>query len=467
MFSGGSFFAIILHMVRLSFLSHRSPSALHAEQMKLCLFCLWLRVMFLAKKQGNAFDITEKARAQLEADWAQLHATWQKAGIAAEVLAQQDPVEAAFHEQHAKLQTLLAANTTQDRALQGLTGEHITGDLLTATVWGYFASLQSYGTIAASQAELIDLPGLSYGVFHVDVKPNRLYGIVTTGVSFLGLNIDMGHMRYVRWVKDDDPQSAVNSAPELSQSGRTAAHNRWIAYNRMRGQHSSAMEHAVLEAFWIDRSQCRYVDENGQTKNPTLSDCGQAVSTVKALAIAQQQGQKIYTITPQNASTALAKLPVSGSVGQEIRNAVQAGKEVTVHEKSVSAYGGMGYGYSIVDPETGAGAYVIEGGGNGGLLLILTGMLILLVIMQLAPFLVASSAISVATMVVIAGALMTAALALLHGNETLCSAAMSTALTGLNTFLKLPVKDPIAAVLIPIMVFSPARSVLGEAICKG
>jgi hypothetical protein len=128
------------------------------------------------------------------------------------------------------------------------------------------------------------------------------------------------------------------------------------------------MEHATPEQFWVDKTQCRYVDENGQTKNPTLSDCGQAVSTVKALAIAQQQGQKIYTITPQNASTVLAKLPVSGSVGQEIRNAVQAGKEVTVHEKSVSAYGWTGYGYSIVDPETGAGAYIIEGGGNGAIL---------------------------------------------------------------------------------------------------
>jgi hypothetical protein len=42
----------------------------------------------------------------------------------------------------------------------------------------------------------------------------------------------------------------------------------------------------------------------------------------------QQQGQKIYTITPQNASTALAKLPTGGNLGQEIRNAVQAGKEM-------------------------------------------------------------------------------------------------------------------------------------------
>jgi hypothetical protein len=267
----------------------------------------------------------------------------------------------------------------QAGALQGLTGEHITGDLLTATIWGYFASLQSYGTIAASQAEMIDLPGLSYGVFHAQVKVNQLYGIVTTGVSFQGLNLDMGHMRHIRWVKDDNPTSAINARPELTQNGKTATQNRWIAYNRTRGQHSSAMEHAVPEQFWTDRNQCRHIDENGQVKNPAQPDCGQAVSAVKAIAIAQQQGQKIYTINPQNASTALAKLPITGSVGQEVRNAVQAGKEVTIHEKPISAYGWTGYGYSIIDPETGEGGYIIEGSGNGGWLEIFTPLLLAII----------------------------------------------------------------------------------------
>ncbi|MDR2366452.1 MAG: transglutaminase-like domain-containing protein [Zoogloeaceae bacterium] len=256
----------------------------------------------------------------------------------------------------------------QAGALQGLTGEHITGDLLTATIWGYYASLQSYGTTAASQAEMIDLPGLSYGVFHAQVKVNQLYGIVTTGVSFQGLNLDMGHMRHIRWVKDDNPASAINAKPELTQNGKTATQNRWIAYNRTRGQHMSAMEHAVPEQFWVDRNQCRYIDENGQIQNPALPDCGQAVSAVKAIAIAQSQGQKIYTITQENASTVLAKLPIGGSVGQEVRNAVNAGKEVTVHEKPINAFGWTGYGYSIIDPETGEGGYVIEGSGNGGVL---------------------------------------------------------------------------------------------------
>ncbi|MCZ2106807.1 MAG: transglutaminase, partial [Burkholderiales bacterium] len=37
-------------------------------------------------------------------------------------------------------------------------------------------------------------------------------------------------------------------------------------------------------------------------------------------------------------------------------------------ERQISAHGWTGYGYTIVDPETGAGAYLIEGKGNGGYL---------------------------------------------------------------------------------------------------
>ena len=44
-----------------------------------------------------------------------------------------------------------------------------------------------------------------------------------------------------------------------------------------------------------------------------------------------------------------------------------AGKEVTFHEKSINAHGWTGVGYIIVDPDTGAGAYLIEGKGSGGI----------------------------------------------------------------------------------------------------
>lgn len=61
--------------------------------------------------------------------------------------------------------------------------------------------------------------------------------------------------------------------------------------------------------------------------------------------------------------TALAALPIGGNVGSEIRSAVDSGKEVVVHERAINSNGWSGYGYIIVDPETGAGGYLIEGGG--------------------------------------------------------------------------------------------------------
>ncbi|WP_347486128.1 hypothetical protein ABFV80_001148 [Vandammella animalimorsus] len=130
--------------------------------------------------------------------------------------------------------------------------------MLTATVWGYFASLQSYGAIAGSQAQVIDLPALQYGLFHAQVQPRKPFGLVTTGISFKGLNMDIGHVRSIRWVKDDNPNSPINNKPELTQNGKTAAQNRWIAYNKAKGQYSSAQEHATPEAFWVDKNQCRY-----------------------------------------------------------------------------------------------------------------------------------------------------------------------------------------------------------------
>ncbi len=257
-----------------------------------------------------------------------------------------------------KLEQAQAAPEAQRVAiLQGLTGDHLTGDLLTATLWGYYAAIQSHAVIASSQAQMFDRPALSYGLFHAQVRPNKLYGIVTTGITFQGLNMDIGHLRSIRWVKDDNPQSAINAKPELTSNGKSAAQNRWIAYNKMRGQYNSAMEHAVPEQFWVDKSQCRYTDETGAVKNPTMADCAQGVSAVKAIAIAQAEGQRTYTINQSNAATALPKLPVGGTVGQEIQSAIQAGKDVTFHERGINAHGFSGYGYIITDPETGGGLF--------------------------------------------------------------------------------------------------------------
>ncbi|MEN6668952.1 hypothetical protein AAJP47_01085 [Psychrobacter sp. B38] len=50
----------------------------------------------------------------------------------------------------------------------------------------------------------------------------------------------------------------------------------------------------------------------------------------------------------------------------DIRNGVNAGKTVTVHDTQITLNGWSGTGYTILDPESGAGAYMIGGGLDGG-----------------------------------------------------------------------------------------------------
>ena len=125
----------------------------------------------------------------------------------------------------------------------------------------------------------------------------------------------------------------------------------------------------------MDKTQCRYTDGDNQILNPNLDTCPEAISAVKILQIAASQGQKIYTITPKNAATTLTKLPLSGSTGDEIRQAIAAGKEVTFHERGISTHGWSGVGYSIIDPDSGVGSYLIEGKGNGSAFILGIAML--------------------------------------------------------------------------------------------
>ncbi len=288
--------------------------------------------------------------------------------------AQMERLEARMEETKQTLERAQAAPDSQrEQILKGITGDMLTGDMLTATVWGYFASLQSQGLIAASQAQIVDAPALSYGLFHAQVEPQKIYGLVSNGVRYKGLNMDIGHVRSVRWVKDDNPSSIINNKPGLLYNNKTGAQNRWIAYNKAKGLFSSAMEHILPEDFWIDKTRCR--DSNNNPHNQNYEPCAEGISAVKALIIAQQQGQKIYTINRSNAQSSLAKLSLSNQISNEIRNAVNAGKEVTVHEKAINNFGWRGIGYTVVDPDTGTGAYIIEGAGNGAVLFIAIAML--------------------------------------------------------------------------------------------
>src|SRR5690606_12398456 len=114
------------------------------------------------------------------------------------------------------------------------------------------------------------------------------------------------------------------------------------------GLRISALEHMVSEEMFS-----------------TASDEAHGVSAIKALAIAQAEGQRVYTITTDNLDTALTAINADSVIEVEIRNAVLSGNEVSIHQNPINYYGWKGHGYIVFDPETGAGAYKISGGTNG------------------------------------------------------------------------------------------------------
>jgi len=246
-------------------------------------------------------------------------------------------------------------NQLQANDTTRLTGEQISGQLLAATIWSWFAAAESHSRLSQNPAEIVENPGLSYGLLHTVAEPVLSWGVVRK-VTFPGVNLDIGHIRNITWTKDNDPA-------------------KWIIYNRLRGQHMSALEHAIPERFFNDPATCNLQE----TTTPTagLPACPQGISAVRALGIAATQGQRIYTITQRvyNDNPGIVNNELSAhsyETKSRIQQALDAGYEVTIHERPITQSGWTGAGFVTIDPNTGAGSYTIEGvamGDFGGLLM--------------------------------------------------------------------------------------------------
>ena len=218
----------------------------------------------------------------------------------------------------------------ENSELDGLSKHNVTGDILYTTILSYFA-LNDLKDIASSRsADIVQYRYPSYGVFQTKLQSDYWYG-APQSVTFPGLQMDV----------------------DLSQSitaNKEASNNKWRNYNQMTGARMSMMEHSIPEQLF-------------STKENKV----EAISAVKALTIAMQQGQKIYQIKNENINS-LQNLNISQSIKDEIKNAILSGKEATVSESNIDFNGWNGVGYIIIDPSTGAGAYKISGGSNGSIL---------------------------------------------------------------------------------------------------
>jgi len=92
----------------------------------------------------------------------------------------------------------------------------------------------------------------------------------------------------------------------------------------------------------------------------------QALSTAKAILLANAAGQELHYLSPQNYTEVFPLLQLDSATESDILRALQSGKEVYTHTAPVSVGGNTGVGYVVADPLTGAAAYLISGGANGG-----------------------------------------------------------------------------------------------------
>jgi hypothetical protein len=265
--------------------------------------------------------------------------SWQQAvnhPIAGEYRAIGLDLQGANPEEAARLQVDVEATKTilesgDQVQLAGLTKSEVVGDLLYATIYSYLSLNDVQDAIQARAADVINYRMPSYGIFSTSLQTSYFFGL-PRGVNFSGLVMDVDRLAVQGVAKDNDSQKR-------------------ISFVESAGYRASAMEHIVPEQMFS-----------------TEESPAQGISAVKALAIASAQGQKIWTITQDNLTEALAAINLSSDVESEIRNAVLTGKVATAHERPVDFVGGTNTGYLLIDPETGGGAYLIESGASGGVL---------------------------------------------------------------------------------------------------
>lgn len=221
--------------------------------------------------------------------------------------------------------------TADQTQISALTRQELLGDMFHAGGLGYYAQLTALSHIMGLQADSHHTLAAGTGTFGYEPNVDYFFGF-PRAIKPGGVVFDIPLVN-INGTNDGDPEKKKQ-------------------FTLQTGILSSALEHAVPEKMFVNE------------QNP-----GEAISAVKALQKASQQGQRIYQITKANQSTTLSNIHHDQATMDEIRNALNAGKEVITHMDAVSMPGWSGAGYIITDPQTGDGAYKIAGGGNGGVLL--------------------------------------------------------------------------------------------------
>ncbi|GGX73708.1 transglutaminase domain-containing protein [Saccharospirillum salsuginis] len=226
---------------------------------------------------------------------------------------------------HSQLEEVV--NTLESGNHENIDQDDIIGNFVQANIISYFLLNDVQDELTKRSANQLHYRAPSFGMFHTRVDSIYWFGI-PRNVRFPGMTMDVDMVRSIGAAKDNDPSSR-------------------LVFNHLIGSRWSYMEN------WIP-----------ETLLSTDTEQVQGISAVKAIGLATNSGQRIFTLDISNADQ-LSSVSIDPDARQEIRSAIYSGKTVTVHEEPLNYNGWIGSGYIILD-ETGSSAYKISGGANGG-----------------------------------------------------------------------------------------------------
>ena len=223
---------------------------------------------------------------------------------------------------------MLARHTTllNEALAQGLPydDERVLGESLNILGLAYFTEVEMGDRIDNRLAQVVQVPHFALAITSRDLS---------IWVDTLQRPVDLepaSHSIDVR-LSLGSIVSAQNPANALHEVA-------WMLSSSMRG---SATEHAIHE-------QLRPV---------------KAISTIQALKLAADSGQRIYYITPANQA---AVIPLLGAHDPSVINSIiadlSAGQHILISQSPITYGQWQGSGWISLDPETGAAGYLISGG---------------------------------------------------------------------------------------------------------
>lgn len=197
------------------------------------------------------------------------------------------------------------------------------GQVLDATIKSYFTNVDFMNKIAENQYNVSATRLISEGICGYKAKVSYMFN-VPFKISEGSLYVDI----------DRNVETVISRENNDSRAKE---------YVLLTGIYSSNMEHQIFEDLYNIPS----------------------VSTIKVLAEANKTGVPVYSIDKKNIDEIMPNLKVDDNVKEDVRNAVNSGKIVTIPQRNIQYYNWSGTGYLILDSDTGSAAYMISGGTNG------------------------------------------------------------------------------------------------------